>query len=93
MTYSEYIPSEYMQFKSLLLNGYLGLSVDLRLIFQQEIDHLHVAIVTGHMERSVSQLMKRKIIWKNVISKETIIRSLMLVLLHLCLRKMFKLNM
>lgn len=45
-------------------NGYLGLSVDLRLIFQQEIDHLHIAIVTGHMERSVSQLMIQKIISK-----------------------------
>ena len=45
------------------LNVYLGLSVDLRLIFQQEVDHLYVAIVTGHMERSVSQLMTEKIIW------------------------------
>lgn len=39
---------------------YLGLSVDLGLVFQQEVDHLHVAIVTGHMERSVSQLMIEK---------------------------------
>lgn len=42
------------------LNGYLGLSVDLCLIFQQEVDHLDVAIVTGHVERSVSQLMTAK---------------------------------
>lgn len=44
------------------ISGYLGLCVDLRLIFHQEIDHLHVAIVTGHMERGVSQLMTQKII-------------------------------
>ena len=41
-------------------NGYLGLSVDLRLVFQQEADHLYVAIVTGHMERSVTQLRTQK---------------------------------
>lgn len=35
---------------------YLGLSVDLRLILQQEVDHLHVAIVTGNVKRGVSQL-------------------------------------
>lgn len=36
--------------------NYLGFSVDLGLVFQQEVDHLHVAVVTGHMERSVTQL-------------------------------------
>lgn len=35
---------------------YLGLGVDLGLTLQQEVDHLHVAIVTGHMEGAVSQL-------------------------------------
>lgn len=35
---------------------YLGLGVDLGLTLQQEVDHLHVAIVTSHMEGAVSQL-------------------------------------
>lgn len=35
---------------------YLGLGVDLGLTLQQEVDHLHVAVVTGHMEGAVSQL-------------------------------------
>lgn len=39
--------------------SYLGLSVDLCLILQQEVHHFHVAIVTGHMKRSVSQLMRQ----------------------------------
>lgn len=47
--------------KTTTINDYLGLSVELRLILQQEVDHLHVAIVTGHMERSVSQLMTAEI--------------------------------
>lgn len=47
--------------KTTTINDYLGLSVELRLILQQEIDYLHVAIVTGHMERSVSQLMTAEI--------------------------------
>lgn len=38
---------------------YLCLCVDLCLIFQQEIDHFHVAVVTRHMQRRVSQLKNR----------------------------------
>lgn len=41
----------------LTLTGYLGFGVDLgNASLQQEVDHLDVAIVTGHMQRSVTQL-------------------------------------
>lgn len=43
------------------LDAHLGLRVDPRLIFQQEICHLDVAIVTGHVERRVAQLTTKKI--------------------------------
>lgn len=38
------------------LPSYLCPRVDLCLILQQEINHFHVAIVTGHMQGGVSQL-------------------------------------
>lgn len=42
---------------------YLGVGVDLGLTLQQEVDHLHVAIVTGHMEGAVSQLKEDSQEW------------------------------
>lgn len=42
------------------MGSYLRLSVDLCLVFQQEVHHLHVAIVTGHMKWSVSKLTAQK---------------------------------
>ena len=38
--------------------SYLGLGVDLCLVLKQEVDHLDVAIVTGHVKRSVTQLRR-----------------------------------
>lgn len=40
----------------LTVMGYLGLGVDLSLSLQQEVDHLDVAIMTGHVQRGVAQL-------------------------------------
>lgn len=44
----------------LTLTGYLGLGVDLGLSLQQEVDHLDVAIVTGHVQGGVAQLRMKQ---------------------------------
>lgn len=40
----------------LLTQPYPGLAVDMCLLLQQKLDHLDVAVVTGHVQRSVSHL-------------------------------------
>lgn len=44
---------------NVLTQPYPGLAVDMCLLLQQKLDHLDVAVVTGHVQRGVSHLGRR----------------------------------